>query len=193
MTTEKITGLKRQIAGWELELEERREQSEADSLQGSIARRQLKKLIGAQEIDGADHTAAIAELRAQIAQIAQREETFPTVEGELERRIREAKHAIEQINAQAELDELEQLKQEALTLRKQRLEAHIGLAEAELAERQNQHRRGELRRAIFERHKNGRGMAQLPDWGDLPAISFDWRTLGSPEAVAQARRLLQEL
>ena len=185
--------LKRQIMALEVELGERSEQAEADSLQGNIARRQLKRLIASQEIDATDHSNAIAQLRAQLAEIERRQEVFPTIEGELKRRIGQARAQIEQINVQAQLDELETLKQEAQILRKQHLAAHVALAEAELSERQNQHRRGELRRNIFDRYQAGRGLTQLPDWGDLPNLQFDWRTLGSPEAVAQAKQLLQEL
>jgi DNA repair exonuclease SbcCD ATPase subunit len=185
--------LKRQIMGWEVELDERLEQAEADALQAGVYRRQLKKLVGSQEIDQADHSDAIAKLRTELEQIAHRQATFPAVQAELDRRIAQAKRQIEQLQVDAELAELEQLKQEALPLHRRFAECALSLAQAALAAQANQARREELRRLIFQRYTERRGIYVLPEWGADLDLDFYWRGLGTPVAVEDAQRRLDAL
>lgn len=117
-------------------------QAKADTYQVDVLQRKLKKLVASQEIDGADHSLAIGELHAQIAEIAQREEAFPAIEDELERRIDSARAEIKRHGQQSQLNELEQLKQEATPLRQRFAAAAAELATVALAERQSYARRG---------------------------------------------------
>lgn len=188
-----ITKLRSKINTWTYDLDDRRAESEADILQASVARRKLKKLVASEQIDAADHTEAIGELRAQIAEIERRQDAFPAIEDELERRIAEARAEIKRIGQLEQLSELERLKADAQPLRKRFAECIVELTQIAQAERTIRNRREELRNIIFERFQAGDGVSQLPDWGDAAVSRFDWSLLGSPDAVAEAKRRLAAL
>lgn len=188
-----ITKLRSKINTWTYDLDDRRAESEADILQASVARRKLKKLVASEQIDAADHTEAIGELRAQIAEIERRQDAFPAIEDELERRIAEARAEIKRIGQLEQLSELERLKADAQPLRKKFAECIVELTQIAQAERTIRNRREELRNLIFERFQAGDGVSKLPDWGDSSVSRFDWSLLGSPDAVAEAKKRLAAL